>query len=91
MGYINSKKYGSTIQHYKKKSGDTSYYITYKDENNRLKRLKVGEKSQGITESFCFQKRNEILSKMRLDEDIPIKSRKSKSYTFEKAFEHYLV
>ena len=90
MAYTNSRKYGSTIQHYKKKSGDISFYITYKDENNKLKRIKVGDKSKGITESYCFQKRNEILTKIRLGEDIPIKSSKRKSFIFEKAFEHYL-
>jgi integrase len=90
MAFTNSKKYGSTIQNYTKKNGDISYYITYKDENNRLKRVKVGEKSKGITEAYCFQKRNELLSKIRLGEDIPLKSSRKNQYTFEKAFEHYL-
>jgi len=90
MSYTSSKKYGSTIQHYKKNNGDISYYITYKDENNKLKRIKIGEKSKGITESYCFKKRNEVLTKIRLGEDIPITNTKRKLYTFEKAFEHYL-
>jgi hypothetical protein len=34
MAYIKSKKYGTAVQHYKKASGDISFYITYKDENN---------------------------------------------------------
>ena len=63
MAYVNSKKFGSTVQHYKKENGDISYYITYKDEFNKLKRIKVGDKSQGITEPYCNRKRNEILNK----------------------------
>ncbi|CAA6802032.1 MAG: Unknown protein, partial [uncultured Sulfurovum sp.] len=52
MAYIKSKKYGGSVQFYHKKNGDFTYYITYKDANNKLKRVKVGEKSQGITEHY---------------------------------------
>jgi len=72
MGYINSKKYGTAVQHYKKTNGDTTYYITYKNEDNKLKRLKIGEKSSGITEHYCNKKRLEVLNQIRLGEDAPI-------------------
>ncbi len=72
MIFINSKKYGSSVQHYKKVNGDTSYSITYKDEYNKLKRLKIGDKSMGITEAFCNQKRIEVLNSLRLGEEAPI-------------------
>ncbi len=78
MAFINSKKYGSTIQHYKKANGDKSYYITYKDEFNKLKRLKIGDKSKGITEAFCNQKRIEILNGLRLGEESPLLAKKKR-------------
>lgn len=83
MGYINSRKYGASIQLYTKKNGDVSYYITYKDEFNKLKRIKVGDKSKGITEPYCNQKRNEILHKLRLGEELPIKHKKKKITTLD--------
>jgi integrase len=91
MAYISSKKFGSTVQHYVKENGDVSYYITYKDEFNKLKRIKVGDKSQGITEPYCNRKRSEILNKIRLGEDIPIKSRKSVTTSLNHIAEIYFT
>jgi len=78
MGYVNSRKYGSAIQLYKKASGDTSYYITYKDETNKLKRIKIGDKSKGINEAYCNQKRIEIINSINLGEEPPSLARKKK-------------
>lgn len=80
MSFVNSKRYDG-IQLYRKKNKDISYYIRYKDENNKLVRIKIGEKSKGINEPFCKQKRDEILNKIRLGEDIVIKNRKQNSIT----------
>ena len=49
---------------------DKAYDITYK-ENNKKIWLKIGLHSQGIREAYCNQKRNEIVSKLRLGEDLP--------------------
>ena len=78
MGYINSKKYGTAVQLYKKATGDTSYYITYKDETNKLKRIKIGDKSKGISEAYCNQKRIEIINSINLGEEPPSLARKKK-------------
>ena len=83
MGYISSKKYGTSVQHYKKTNGDITYYITFKDENNKLKRLKIGEKSSGITESYCNQKRLEVLNQIRLGDDAPIVVRRKQKETIK--------
>ena len=80
MSYQNSKKYKTSVQLYKKENGDISYYITYKDEQNKLKRLKIGNKSDGITEPYCNQIRSDILHKLRIGEELPIK-RKNKPIT----------
>lgn len=50
---------------------DKTYYITYKDENNKTKELKIGKYSEGIREAYCNQKRNEIITKQRLGEEPP--------------------
>jgi integrase len=90
MAYINSKKFGTAVQHYKKSNGDISYYITFKDENNKTIRKKIGNKSQGITEPFCKQKRDEIITKIRLGEEIPIKHKKKNIFSLDDAFKPYL-
>lgn len=82
MGFINSKKYDG-IQLYHKKNKDISYYIRYKDEDGKLKRIKIGDKSKGITEPFCFQKRNEVIHSIKLGEAMPIKYKKKKEVSFE--------
>ena len=51
-------------------NGDKSYYITYK-ENKKDVWKKIGLHSEGIREAYCFQKRNEITSKIRLGEELP--------------------
>lgn len=82
MGFVNSKRYDG-VQLYHKKNKDISYYIRYKDENNKLQRIKIGDKSKGITEPFCFQKRNEVINSIKLGEDMPIKYKKKKEVAFE--------
>lgn len=58
---------------------DKTYYIRYKDENNKTVELKIGKFSEGIREAYCNQKRNEILTKQRNGEEPPaIVSRKKK-------------
>jgi len=89
MGYINSKKYDG-IQLYHKANKDVSYYIRYKDEDGKLKRIKIGDKSKGITEPYCFQKRNEVINAIKLGGDMPIKYKKEKGITFDEVASQYL-
>lgn len=89
MGYINSKKYGTAVQLYKKVNGDISYYITFKDEDNILKRIKIGDKSKGITEPFCNHKRNEVIHSIKLGTDVPIKYKKKKEIEFDQIANKY--
>lgn len=88
MGYTNSKKYDG-VQLYQKMNKDISYYIRYKDENEKLVRIKIGDKSKGITEPYCKQKRDEILNKIRLGEDIKIKHKKQKVVTLDELAKVY--
>jgi len=90
MSYVNSKRYDG-VQLYHKRNNDISYYIRFRDEHNKLKRIKIGEKSKGITEPFCQQKRNEIINAIRLGHDIPIKHKKSKKgITLQDVYNKYI-
>lgn len=62
-------------------NGDKSYYITYK-ENKKDVWKKIGLHSEGIREAYCFQKRNEITSKIRLGEELPYIAVRKESQTF---------
>ena len=77
MSRIKSKKYnGVYLNHLTNK--DTSYSITFKDEFNKLIRFTVGKKSQGITEIYAYNKRNEFINQVKLGED-PLAHKKKKS------------
>jgi len=77
MSRIKSKKYnGVYLNHLTNK--DISYSITFKDEFNKLVRFTVGKKSQGITEIYAYNKRNEFINQVRLGED-PLAHKKKKS------------
>ena len=89
MGRKKSKKYNG-VYYNVLKNGDISYSITYKDENDVKVWKKIGLKSEGVNEPFCFQIRNSIISKIKFGEDIPIKYKKKKKYTLDSAFEFYI-
>lgn len=77
--WINSKKY--TGVRYKILDGkDRSYQIRYKI-NGRLREEVIGKKSEGITEQYCHQKRNEALNKAKFGDDTPIVKHKKKNFT----------
>ena len=69
---------------------DKVYYITFKDEANKFKRVKIGRQSEGITEAYCYQKRAETLQKIKLGEEVTIKYKKRKKFTFGQMYEEYL-
>ena len=64
---IKSKKFEG-VYHNKLKNGDVSYYITYKDTDNKTVTKKIGRKSEGVTENYCSQIRYETISKLKNDE-----------------------
>ncbi len=65
---IKSKRYTGVYSR-QLTNGDISYYITYTDVNKKFKTVKIGTRSGGITERYCFNKRNEVINKIRLGED----------------------
>lgn len=58
--------------------GDTSYSITYKDEDKITKRFTVGRKSAGVTEVYAYNKRNEFITQINLGEEPPAVAKKKK-------------
>jgi integrase len=79
MARVKSKKYeGIYLNHLQ--NGDISYSLVYKDLDNKMQRLTIGKKSQGITEQYCNQKRIEVINKITLGEQpTSIKKRAKKS------------
>jgi len=62
---VKSKKYSGVWLH-KLLNGDITYYIQYIDEHKKNRKIKIGRRSEGISENICFNKRNEILHKIRM-------------------------
>ena len=50
---------------------DKTYYIRYKNHENKTVEIKIGKHSEGVREAYCNQKRNEIVTKLRLGEEPP--------------------
>lgn len=58
---------------------DKVYYITYKDLlTNKKVWLKIGKYTEGVREAYCNQKRNEIITKLRLGEEPPVAAKNKK-------------
>jgi len=64
---IKFKKYKGI--YYKYTTNDKMYYIAYKNANGNYSRYKVGIKSSGITELYCYNLRNEEINKVRLNDN----------------------
>lgn len=82
MARIKSRKYNGVYLNLLS-SGDTSYTITYKDEVGKKVFYKIGLKSEGITEVYAYNKRNEYINQMRLGEDPLAKKKKQTSVSLE--------
>jgi integrase len=68
---------------------DKVFIIRYRVDN-KDKLLTIGKYSAGIRIAFCKQKRDEIITKIRLGEDIPIKHKKKNIFSLDDAFKPYL-
>lgn len=72
---------------------DKTYYITYKSKEGKAKELKIGKYSEGIRENYCNQKRNEIITKIRLGEEPPaiVNKKQKNSIPFKELQERYFA
>ncbi|RUM45485.1 MAG: site-specific integrase [Hydrogenimonas sp.] len=89
MGWIKSKKYTGVYLN-KLANGDISYSVIYKDVDGKNKRFVVGRKSQGITETYAYNKRNEFINQIRLGEDPLEAKKKRKSKVLDDAYQLYI-
>jgi len=62
---------------------DKQYLIRWRDENNKERLKTIGKHSEGIREAYCKKKRDEIIVKIRLDEDLPHLAKKKSSITLD--------
>lgn len=58
---------------------DKTYYIRFKDTNQKIHEQKVGKFSEGVRENYCYQKRLEIVNKFRLGEEPHLSKRYKKN------------
>ncbi len=86
--FIKSKKF-TGVSYKIIKNNDRSYYITYKLAG-KFKRIHIGKKSEGVTEAFCHQKRNEAINKAKFGEDDPIVKTKKRVIIFDEIANRYL-
>ena len=79
MGRIKTKYTGVSYRNSKTNGKeDKTYYIRFKDINGDDVEQKIGRFSEGVREVYCNQKRNEIITKIRLGEEPPAASKHKK-------------
>lgn len=90
-GMIKSKKYTGVYSR-KKADGDITYYFVYKNIDRKPTYQKVGLKSQGITEQYVYEKRNEFVLELKNGE-IPklLRSNKQHVIKFNDIAEYYFT
>ncbi len=75
---IKSKKY-TGVYYRNRQDSDRTYFFTYKDTNHISKIVKVGLRSDGITEKYAFEQRSETISTLK-NNKIPSIIREKKQY-----------
>jgi len=85
---IKSKRYIGVFYNILK-NNDKSYYIIYKM-NNKTHRIHIGKKSEGVTEAFCHQKRNEAINKIKFGDNSSIVNTKKSIITFDTIAQRFL-
>jgi len=92
MAKRNLTKYGGVFWRESVSNGkkDKTFYIAYKDNEGIRREVKLGKYSEGLRENYCKQKRDEIIHKIRLGENLPIKHKKKNKFTLDDAFDVYI-
>jgi len=88
MARVKSKKYTGIYKN-ELANGDISYSYSFKDADNKMQRITVGKKSEGISENYASIKRAEAINLIRTGED-PIAHKKKSKFKFEDVWELYV-
>ncbi len=91
MADVKSKRYAG-VYHRVLEDKSKTFYIMYKNPiTNKKQRLKIGNTKEGFNEAYAFNKRSEILSRLRLGEDtnIPILLKKQSKETLNELSKIY--
>ena len=88
----NPTRYPNVFWRYCKTSGkdDKTFYVRYKDKNNKSCEKKIGKASENITLQYAYQKQIEIKNKLNHGEEFEKKSKYRKIFTFYSAFVLYM-
>lgn len=87
---IPSKKYKG-VYYRELKNGDRSYFLILRIDGKQ-KRISIGKKSEGVTESYCYQHKVNIINAEKFgDEEAALLQRKKRNDpTFIELLEYYL-
>jgi len=85
---VKSKKYAGIYLHHLVNK-DITFYIQYLNEDKKNTKIKVGRKSEGIDENYCFHKRNELINQIRLGENPNLI--KKNGPTFDEVAQKYFI
>lgn len=86
--FVSSKKF-TGVRYKDLNDGDRSYQIRYKV-GTKLCEEVIGKKSEGVTEQFCHQKRNEAINKAKFGDNSPtIKYKKRQFITLQNLADVY--
>lgn len=86
--FISSKKF-TGVRYKNLDDGDRSYQIRYKI-GTKLYEEVIGKKSEGVTEQFCYQKRNEAINKAKFGDSTPtVKYKKRQFITLQSLADVY--
>jgi len=87
--YIKSKRFIGVVYSLLQNK-DRSYYIFYKVKGKTY-RVHIGKKSEGVTEAYCHQKRNDAINKLKFGDTDSIIKTKVKVDTFDVITQRYLA
>jgi len=87
--FIKSKKFTGVVYHLLQNK-DKSYYIIYKLQG-KVHKVHIGKRSEGITEAFCHQMRNDAINRAKFGDDSPVVRTKVKRITFDDLAQSYLA
>lgn len=86
MARIKSKRYEG-VYYNDLKNGDRSFFITYRDADNKQRLMNIGTKSGGIDERFAYNERLRVLNQIKFGDNPNVKSRNKRKIKIVNSFD----